>query len=394
MKAEGQTEGRLWRPTVAISLLQVSLGMVRPAISYQALESGGDAMAIGLIAAAYAALPMLFAIAIGSLAGRLARIALVPVVSTVVVVAGIALCLATTELWWLGAASALIGIGNIGALLGAQAWVSRSAPASRYDSVFGWMTATMSLGQAVGPLLGGFLLAGLGSHPTSQGIQAAFWVALGITLAAAVVFCTRGRRVYSEAAQRETARSTREIILLPGVARYVYASAVVLTTIDILSAYLPAVGDAHGIPPAVVGILLGVRGLTSMISRIFLGAMTRRWDRVALSAVATAGSAVAIASIAIAPLFAVLLPAMIIGGFLLGIIQPLTISSIALAVPERSRSEALAIRLLGNRIAQTTLPAIAGGLGAALGIGAVFWMLTALLGGGAVWLAARRPRGD
>jgi MFS family permease len=67
-----------------------------------------------------------------------------------------------------------------------------------------------------------------------------------------------------------------------------------------------------------------------------------------------------------------------VGGFFLGIGQPLTMTAISQAVPASWRGSALAVRLMGNRVGQVVVPA-AGGLVAAAGASGAVWMCCALL---------------
>lgn len=60
------------------------------------------------------------------------------------------------------------------------------------------------------------------------------------------------------------------------------ASLSLLAMIDILTAFLPLVGEEAGVAPSVVGVLLGVRGLASIASRLLLPLLSGRFSRRAL----------------------------------------------------------------------------------------------------------------
>jgi len=383
--------GWLWRPLLGASLLQVTLFMVRPAMSYSVLAFGGGPLEIGWITALYALVPMFVAIAFGRIAGRLAHIGAVPAAAAALVAVACVVCAVATDEIVLGVASVLLGVGMIAAIIGGQTWISRSAPAHRYDDGFGWMTAGMSFGQALGPVLMGLLIGSAGGSGTTNA-TGPYWAGAGIAVLALVVFATRGVRAYSdsEGPTPRTATSV-EILRIPLVLRYIFASAAVLTTIDLVGAYLPTVGEAADIAPGVVGALLAVRALASMGSRLLLGRMTRRWPRPGLTAVSTAIAAASMLVVALVPVVPALVPAMIVGGFFLGIVQPLTIASVAQLVPERARSSALAIRLLGNRVVQVALPLLAGGVSTVGGVAGIFVMQTTLLAVAAAWVGWRGP---
>nr|WP_277816570.1 MFS transporter [Microbacterium invictum] len=173
--------------------------------------------------------------------------------------------------------------------------------------------------------------------------------------------------------------------------RYVFVSAAVLTSVDLLTAYLPLIGENIGLSPITVGLLLGVRGTTSMISRMFLGLLARRWSSSGLLLWSTAGSAVALVTVALSSQPVLLFAAMVFGGFFLGVAQPLSITIIIATLAPRARSRALGVRMLGNQLAQVLVPLAAGALALVLGPGAVFLAQAAGLMASAGWeLAARR----
>ncbi len=66
-------------------------------------------------------------------------------------------------------------------------------------------------------------------------------------------------------------------------------------------------------------------------------------------------------------------------GFCLGVGQPLSMTTVVQAAPDRARSTALALRLTGNRLGQVAAPATAGLLAGVAGTAAPFVMLGVLL---------------
>ena len=53
--------------------------------------------------------------------------------------------------------------------------------------------------------------------------------------------------------------------------------------------------------------------------------------------------------------------------------------------PAGRAGEALGLRLTSNNITHTSVPMVFGGLGTAIGVGSVFWVIAALLGAGALY---------
>ena len=158
------------------------------------------------------------------------------------------------------------------------------------------------------------------------------------------------------------------------------ASLGLLAMLDILTAFLPLVGEQAGVAPVVVGALLAIRGGASILSRVVLPKLVVRFSRPGLLKASLLGSAIALA----VPPFVmghVWLAGLLlaIGGFFLGLGQPLTMSMITTAVPSSWRGSALAVRLMANRLGQVGMPLIAGAVAAPLGPASAIWLSCAVL---------------
>lgn len=385
-------DGWLWRPLVGGTLLQFAVLATRPTTSYAAIELGADGFLIGVLAAAYAVPSMLAALPIGRLAANLTRISVLPVGAALLTALGCVLSALARDIVALALGAGLVGLGAIGVIIGAQTWISRMAPSAKYDQGFGWMTAGMSGGQAVGPLIAGFVIE---SHAqVFQGTTMVFSLAVVSCGVAALCFFSPVKVLHPPESEKTARESSWQLLRRPGVLRIICISAAVLTTIDILSAYLPLLGEQAGITPSIVGTLLAIRGFSSMASRILLPWLASRFNRSWLVIVSSVVSAMTIVLIALLPWVPVMVGAMLLGGFALGIGQPLTMTAVAVMVPQRERPRVLSIRLLGNRLAQTAVPIVAGGLASFLGVGAVFWLQAVFLVSSAAWAGMARRTGE
>lgn len=380
----------MWRPLVGAAASQVALFAARTAASYAGLELGADTAVIGVIAASFAVIPIVIALPVGALAGKLVWIAVVPQLPAVVLVAACILGAVARTLPLLLIACALIGVANLGILLGAQAWISRSAPADRYNDGFGWMTAGMALGQAVGPLITSVAIGPV--EPSLKGVSITFWACAAVAVLIVVVFTTTAVRRYDVPDGAATdGVGVVGILHTPGVTRYIVVSAAVLTSVDIVTAYLPVIGAQAGISPVAVGAMLAVRGVASMLSRLLLGPLGRRFGQRALIVTSVLGAAVCLAVIAATPLPVVMFIALGAGGLLLGMGQPLTMTAVAVALPPRARSNGLALRLVGNRASQIATPLLAGAVASIFGVASVLLVQVVGLAASGIWEAVSRP---
>src|SRR5690625_40974 len=82
---------------------------------------------------------------------------------------------------------------------------------------------------------------------------------------------------------------------------------------------------------------------------------------------------------------------MTVGGFTLGVGQPMTMTMISQGVPRSWRGPALALRLMGNRVGQVVLPLAASVVAGPVGPAGGIWFACAILGlSGAERLINRR----
>jgi MFS family permease len=385
--------GWLGRILVTLVLTQAATFLARPVTSYRALALGADETVIGLITASFAMIPLVVAVPLGRVADRRRPVGMfaagVAILAASFLLLGLAGTLAELALW-----SALLGLGHLALILAAQSLIAQQSDDRQHDRDFGLMAAAVSLGQLVGPVLGGLVLsAGAAPDGSLEGATTrAFLVAAGLAaLALPPCFGTgaAGAGRDQGAAAGRPMRAT-DIVRAPGVPAGMFASVAILAAVDIITAYLPVIGERNGIGPAVVGVLLSLRAAASILSRLLIPPMVAALGRVRLIAVSAAGSAMAMAVLPVPDKATALAVVLVVAGFFLGIGQPLTMSLIVQAVPDDARGTALAIRLFGNRVGQVATPAVAGLVAGAAGIAAAFWLLGGLLAVAAATVA-RQP---
>ena len=361
---------RLW-PLLAHSvLIQATTFLLRPAGSYQALAIQAPASLLGLIGASFALVPVLLALPVGRLVNRLGERRLMLAGSLVTLAASLVFLFGSGSITGLLLANAILGAGHLGCVISHQALVANGSAGSRLDTMFGYYTFSASLGQAVGPLLI-FTLAGSAVRPDTARMflvgtvmSAALVLLAGFTVPAAA---GHGRSL----AFGENAGRITQLLRTPGLLRALATSAVIVSAVDLIVVYLPAFGAERGLSAGLVGVLLTVRALFSMASRVLLGRMSSAFGRTRLMVASILVSAAALAAVTI-PMPAwglfMVLAAMGLG---LGIGQPLTISWLIEQTRPRQRGVALSLRLAGNRIGQLSVPSVMGLLAAGLGAAGV-----------------------
>lgn len=379
-RGRGQLYLLLTHATVGHAVIFV----LRPTMSYRALELGVPASLLGVLSASFALVPLLLALPAGKATDRLGE-------RTVLVTGGVLTCLATGTFLLAGehvtgllAGSVLLGTGHLCAAVGQQSLVANTTGVDRYDAAFGYYSFAASLGQAAGPLLI-VLFGGTRSIPHTTPI----FVAASV-LAVALLACSLRLRSGSTSTQREAAASAGVGTLLrtPGMFRALAISCIVLAAVDISLVYLPALGAERGLASGFVGALLGIRAVASMTSRLFLGRLAHAVGRRNLLLSSIAGASVGL-GVAAAPVPVWLLTAaVVVAGFGLGVGQPLTMSWLAESAAPGLRGRAMSLRLTGNRVGQVLVPSTVGFVAAGVGAAGVLWVTAFGLACGAV--AARK----
>ncbi|RBM21356.1 MFS transporter [Prauserella sp. PE36] len=389
---------RHWYPhlCVATALSQAAFNAARMLVSYRALGLGADGVALGVIAALFSLLPLVVAVHVGRAvdnghpAGMLRAGVLLTAVSLLVIAV-------SGDLVILGIGNALLGFGQVLVVVAAQGFIPLLSEPHELDKRFAGWSLAVSIGQTVG-----LPVAGLVSSASSTGDGVA---TTGALLALAGLVALAGpssfllpvpRRAMGRPPTEEPAQSMVTMLGIPGMCPAVFSSLVVLTSMDVLSAFLPVLGEEYGFSVLLVTVLLMLRTGSSIVSRAFLPALlrvvSRRW--LLLSATLCSALPMSLLPLAHQPVLMGIL--LVIVGFFWGIGQPLTMTWVVTLVSQRSRASALSLRLTGNRLGQVLVPLGAGAIAGSAGVASVFVVTGALLwtSSGLTWRAVRRERAD
>ncbi|MER6490288.1 MFS transporter [Streptomyces griseorubiginosus] len=392
--APGGNRGWLLRLVIAFSFTQGAVSMARPAVSYRALALGADERAIGVIAGVYALLPLFAAVPLGRRTDHGRCAPLLPV-GVVLISGGCVLSGIAHSLWTMAVWSGVMGLGHLCFVIGSQSLVARQSAPHEQDRNFGHFTIGVSLGQLVGPLAAGALIGGSDRVGTSA--LALFVAGAG----SAVAFTSLWRIEHRDTAAKSSSGPgdrvpVGRILRARGVPGGIFVSLSVLSATDILTAYLPVVGEHRGIAPSVIGLLLSLRAAATIACRLVLTPLLRLLGRAALLTVTCLLGALLCAGVALpVPVWALAVMLALLG-FCLGVGQPLSMTTVVQAAPDGARSTALALRLTGNRLGQVAAPATAGLVAGVAGVAAPFVMLGGLLlvsSGVALRSAVRREEG-
>lgn len=381
-RSPGRPRRGLWLLLVHAVLVQaVSYGL-RPAISYEILSLGLDAAWLGIATASFALPPLLLALPAGRIVDRVGERGMLVAGGVTLTASAVVAVLLPASPVGLVSATALLGLGVLFSVVGEQTWVMRAAPDHRLDFSFGLYTFATSGGQMLGPLLLLLPAPGPGAPPLTM--VGSVTIGLGVAaLALSFGIPSALARLVGETTH-EARTGILALVRRPGVPSALIASSIVLTSLDIVIAYLPLLAEERGIAAAWVSIMLVARGAATMLSRMCLSMLTRRFGRraVLVSGGLLAAVGLGLLAVPLPPLALTLLIAAY--GLAAGTVQPLTMSWMTLITPKRERGMAASLRLVGNRVGQTTIPLVAAAASTAAGATGVFVLMGVSLVGSAV----------
>jgi MFS family permease len=370
---------------VLLSLLQsISMRGAKFLVSISALAQGATPFQVGVLAAMFAAFPLLLAVYAGKISDRVGVKR--PIVAGAgVIAAGIALPLAVEGIPGLIAAAALVGLGHIFFHVSIHNLIGALGAGEARTRNF----ATFSLGQSisafVGPALAGFAIDGAGFRATHVVFAAIALLPAALMLAYPTLVPARARRPDAEGS------GSLDLLANPGLRRTLLMSGVTLTGIELFTFYFPVYGRSIGLSASAIGLVMSSYAVAAFIVRMGMPRATRRLGEVGVLTVSLfiAGSVyLLVPFVSHAPLLALIAFLLGLG---LGCAQPLTIILTYNHAPEGRSGEALGMRLTVNKLTQIVVPLAFGALGSAFGLIPVFWANGAfLLTGGFLSLAERR----
>ncbi len=311
-----------------------------------------------------------------------------------VVFAGVALA---AEPWQLAAALLLTGLqlGNTGVMLAALRDV---APPGRIGTISAAFGAMSPVGFAIGPVVGGFMVDGLG-YP----LASIYWTGACLSVGIVVLLLGASREVRPEIvpAGRTLALAVdavRGTLGDPTVRRLFAIFGVAILGNQMIRPYLPLlVQELVGIGPGLasaIGLVVGTVAFAGALVSPLSGPLG---DRIGLRAVLV--GALLLDGLSIAPMpFAGTLPLLAVLGFVYAAsyaaVQAMVFALVATEAPPDRRSATLNLVLLPLYVAGIVGPSLAAGLAATAGLSVLYPVAGGIMALSALVLAGivRAPR--
>lgn len=375
----------LWLAATLLSefFVQLTVTLSRPVSSYRLLALGADATAVGIVAASFALPPMVLALVLGRFTDRRRPGVVLVMGVSLATVAAFLLSRAGSVLE-VGIWTALLGIGHLGVVVGAQSIVAYGDVRGDGLTAFGLLTMSAAFGQIAGPFVGGLLAQSSGPSPTlaSTGrslLVAALFCVLALPFAM-LTLRVRPAGPNGAAGAGVGPQTLRGMLRIHGMPAALLASFGAKGSLDLVTAYLPLLGIELGMRASTVGLLLSLSAAASLAARMSMPWLVRHTRTVRLMAVTTLASGICVALLPLGRDVVLLATVMVVLGYLLALSQTVTMVWVVGLVSPRSRGSALGMRLTSNRVGQVAVPGVAGLLSGSAGVTAVFYLLATVLG--------------
>jgi predicted MFS family arabinose efflux permease len=345
-----------------------------------------SAFTVGTLQSSFALLPMLLAVGAGRLVDRAG--ARWPMFAASFGVAlGVLLPYIWPRLWTLYAASTLIGTGFMMFHVAVNQVVGAIGRAEDRAANFSWLALGFSVSSSLGPLVTGFAIDAIGHVRT--------FLLLFLFPLVPLIVMWLNRPPLPYAKERKTdAGESRVIDLLHErpLRRVFIASGLLNMAWDLYTFVMPIYGSRIGLSASTIGAVMGSFAIAIFAVRLLLPLLIRRvrpWQVIGAALLISAAVYCVFPLFTSVPLLVALSCALGLG---LGCSQPMVMALLYNTSPPGRQGEAVGVRTTVMNASSTALPLASGALGAALGMGPVFWSMAALLGAGAFIVNRQRGR--
>ena len=357
----------------------------RITVSLSAIDQNASPLTVGVLMALYSVVPMVLAVGAGRLVDR-GGVFRPLLFSSIALSGGILLPSLWPALPMLHVAAVLIGTAFMLQHIALNHAVgSIGDPAQRAVS-FSWLALGYATSGTLGPLLAGFAIDLFGH-------RVAFLVAaLTPALGTALLLWRKPTLPQAQPPKSgEAEHRISDLLRIPRLRAALLFSGLLATGWDLYNFVIPIYGTSIGLSASVIGIVMSCFALATFTVRLFMPLVARRLNEWTVVCAALLISGTAYSMFPLVEKAPALMALSFLLGLGLGCAQPMIMALLYATSPPGRQGEVVGVRTTLLNASHTFLPLLFGALGTALGVGPVFWAMSALLLSGG-WLAARKRR--
>jgi MFS family permease len=264
---------------------------------------------------------------------------------------------------------------------------------NQLKETFSWLAIGPSVSNFIGPFFAGLLIDHAGAVPANaEGFRAAFVMLAILPLLA--WYCVRlVKEQPMEPVNPEHANGrVWDLLKDPLMRRLLLVNWLLSSCWDVHTFVVPVLGHERGFSASVVGTILGSFAIASALIRVILPWIARRLQEYRLL---TGAMILAAAIFAIYPFFELPFAMGVCSvclGLVLGVVQPMIMSTLHQITPAHRQGEALGLRIMAVNASSVVMPLVFGAAGAVAGVSAVFWVVGAGVGSASPLAWRLRPR--
>ena len=350
----------------------------RTLLTLYAINLGAEPIIIGLLAAAFGLIPILFSWVSGRLADRFG--------SRWIMLFGIAVCAIGMLL------PAFIPSVTVIIIAGVLSGTSTTFCTVSLQTLVGLLSkqetrarnyANFSLAGAVtnflGPMIAGFSIDLAGYHNTCL-------LMVGIALIPLLMLLLKGQGLPAGSGHAAPAGSLRETLAVPGVWRALAASAIGQTGGDLLQFYMPVHAHAAGLSASMIGIVLAAFAAAQFVARLALAPLVARSNEETVLAYGFAVGAVAFVLAPMTGTAATIGMVSFLLGLGLGCARPISMMLMFAHSTGGRSGEAMGLRLTAENLTRLAAPLLFGMVASTAGLAVAFWLNAVMLGSGGAYM--------
>ena len=377
----------MWLILIAYSFHFTRHGIIFPFIPLLAAKLGAGPTTIGFIVGAFSLMAVCLSIPLGGLVDRFGvkRLLLIGVVCNI---SNAVILLQTDTVAGLIIAQLIAGIAFLLHVVASQAYISRLSDAHRREAGFGWLSIGASVGQSVGPILGGILVDRF-DYP------AAFWVVFVLSSAGLILLGLRNSResnpTRSSYNPLHDARHAGALAWDPKVLMILIFTFAIVFAANLRASFLPVLLRSEGVTELTVGILIAIFSVMSTSIRLIFGWLMDTFKRkhILISAMVAIILAIGlIPSMGSITGYAVLIS---IFGLGFGLTQPLSMVMIADLTNPSQSGLSMGLRFTAIMVAGLLSPICLGFIVETIGLAPAFYAAAMVVGLVGVRMFILRP---
>lgn len=366
------------RFVIALALFNMTgVRAARVLLTLYAIKLGAEPLDVGMLAAAFSVVPVLFSWQSGRLSDRFGARWLL-MIGIAGSAGGMLLPYFAPSLTTIYAAGMLSGLSMTFCNVSLQNLVGQlSAPHERARN-FSNYTLSGAFSSFVGPLLAGFSI----DH-SGYGNACLYVVALALVPITMLVL--RGHELPRGSGAAGPPGSLRSLLAAPGVWRVLAASSIAQTGADLFQFYMPVYAHGIGLTPSAIGIVLAAYSAAAFVVRLWLPRLIARSGEAKVLALAFGLGGFAFVLVPFCQGATILALIAFLFGLGMGCTAPITIMMMYTSSAQGRSGEAMGLRLAIDNLTRLVGPVLFGMIAAAAGLSAVFWLNALMLGSGSAF---------